>query len=303
MHVLLLGTAAGGGFPQWNCWCPCCRVARTDPEAAQPRTQSSVAVSHDGQHWFLLNASPDVREQLTRLPSSGAPSGIRHVPIEAVVLTDAELDHSLGIVLLREARHFSLYATPAVRSVLDHDSHILPVTRAFADVPWTALDPGSTVDLRHRDGKASGLSIEAFEVPAGPPRFAPEAAAGHIVGLMVRESPGGRACAFVPGCGDLTPDLLARLAPADVLLFDGTFWTDDEPSKAGIGTRTAREMDHLPITGDGGSLAQLRTLPCRHRVYTHINNTNPILLEHSPERAAVADAGITVGHDGLHIVI
>ena len=298
-----MGTAAGGGFPQWNCWCRCCCVARTDPQAARPRTQSSVAISRDGQHWFLFNASPDVREQLTRLPTNGAPSSIRHVPIEAVVLTDAEIDHSLGIVLLREAQQLPLYATTAVRTVLDNESRILAVTRAFADVPWTEMLLDAPISLRHRDGAPSGLSVEAFEVPAGPPRFAPDVPAGHTVGLAVRESASGRVCAFVPGCGDLTPALRERLAAADVLLFDGTFWTDDEPRTEGISTRTARQMDHLPITGEGGSLEQLTTLPCRYRVYTHINNTNPILLEHSPERSAVSQAGLTVGYDGLHMVI
>ena len=139
MHILLLGTAAGGGFPQWNCWCACCKTARTNPEAAKPRTQSSVAISAEGHRWFLLNASPDVREQLARLPQTATPSTTRHVPIEGIVLTDAELDHSLGLVLLRESKRMPLYATAAVRSVLEYDSRLLPVTRAFSDVPVTQL--------------------------------------------------------------------------------------------------------------------------------------------------------------------
>ena len=298
-----MGTAAGGGFPQWNCWCRCCRVARSDPQAAWPRTQSSVAVSSDGRHWFLINASPDVREQLDRLPSNGTPATVRHVPIEGVVLTDAEIDHSLGIVLLREARYLPLYATEAVQSVLDADSRVLAVARAFSTVPWTVLPLDSEVELRHRDGASSGLSVEAFTVPAGPPQFALEAPEGHTVGLLLREPLHGRVCAIVPGCGALTPALLARLAQADILLFDGTFWSDDEPVALGISSRTAREMDHLPIGGPGGSLEQLAALPCRHRVYTHINNTNPVLLERSPERAAVVQAGLTVGYDGLQFTV
>jgi len=301
VHVLLLGTAAGGGFPQWNCSCASCRVARRDPKAALPRTQSSVAVSADALHWFLLNASPDVREQVARLPSAHVSSATRHVPIEAVVLTDAEIDHSLGIVLLREAGCLPLYTTAAVRSILETDSRVLPVTRAFATVPWTELPIDAPLELRHRDGGRSGLSIEGFVVPAGAPRFATASERGHTIGLLVRELVTGRTCAFAPGCGDLSQPLLDRLARADVLLFDGTFWSDDELVAAGIGVRTAREMDHLPVTGAGGSLQQLAALPCRYRVYTHINNTNPILLEHSPERAAVEQAGLTVGHDGLQI--
>src|SRR5262249_16254243 len=152
------------------------------------------------------------------------------------------------------------------------ETRILAVTRAFADVRWTELPLDTSIDLRHRDGASSGFSVEAFEVSAGPPRFAPEALPGHTVGLTVREVPGGPVCTFGPGCGDFTPTLRARLASTDVLLFDGTFWSDDEPSAVGIGARTAREMDHLPIMGEGGSLAHITRLPCRYRVYTHINN-------------------------------
>lgn len=298
-----MGTAAGGGFPQWNCWCACCRVARSDSSLAWPRTQSSAAISRDGQHWFLLNASPDVRDQLGRLPANRAHPAPRHVPIEGVVLTDAELDHSLGLVLLREARQLCLYATAAVASVLEHDSRILPVTRAFADVAWTQLPLEVPVPLCHRDGAASGLTVEAFPVPAGPPRFAPRAPAGHTVGLLIRDDETGRTCAFVPGCGDLDAPLLARLGRVDALLFDGSFWQDDELALAGIGPQTAREMDHLPISGEGGSLSHIAMLPCRHRVYTHINNTNPILLERSVEREAVVQAGLLVGYDGLQLTI
>ena len=303
MHITLLGTAAGGGFPQWNCWCACCRIARDNPQAAWPRTQSSVAVSRDGQRWFLLNASPDVRDQIRRLPVTSQPTTIRHVPIEGVVLTDAELDHSLGVVLLREARRLPVFATSAIRRVLEQDSKILPVTRAFADVPTTDLPLNEPVPLCNRDGSSSGLSVEAFPVPAGPPRFASDDGEGHTVGLTLREDATNRTCAFVPGCGGLSPALVDRLSKADVLLFDGTFWTDDEPVAVGISDRTAREMDHLPVGGAGGSLEQLRALPCAYRVYTHINNTNPMLLESSDERASVTSQGLIVGYDGLYITL
>ena len=305
MHVVLLGSAAGGGFPQWNCWCPGCRTARHNPSLAHPRTQSSAAVSADGSRWFLLNASPDVRDQLRWLASLDAPSTLRHVPLEGVVVTDAEIDHTLGIVLLREAGRLPVYATPAVQSILEEDARLLPMTRAFSDVPVVSLHldvPNGAVPLCYRDGTSSGLTVEAFAVPAGPPRFATHDEAGHTVGLVVRDAAGAM-CAFVPGCGGLEPALLDRLARADALLFDGTFWTDDELVVMGISSRTARQMDHLPIAGPGGSLEQLARLPCRHRIYTHINNTNPILLEQSPERMAVADAGISVGFDGLRLTL
>jgi len=301
VHVLLLGSAAGGGFPQWNCWCPGCRTARTQPSLAIPRSQSSVAISTDGARWFLLNASPDVREQLRWVDGHPSAGAVRHVPIEGVVLTDAELDHTLGLVLLREGGHMPVYATTAVSGIIEHDSRILATTRAFSTVPLTALAINQTTPLQYRDDSASGLSVEAFEVPAGPPRFASHNHAGHTVGLIIRDEARGRSCAFVPGCGGLDEALLQRLAATDALLFDGTFWQDDELIALGVGLRTARQLDHLPITGDGGSLALLAELPCRHRIYTHINNTNPILLENSPQRDAVVQAGLTVGFDGWRV--
>lgn len=303
MQIVLLGTAAGGGFPQWNCWCPGCRIARLEPGRARPRTQSSAAVSADGSRWFLLNASPDVREQLARLPVA-APEGPRHSPVAAVVVTDAELDHTLGIVLLREGRRLRLYLTCAVRQVLERDSNILPVTRAFADVEIVELPAlGGPVPLTYPAGGPSGLTLETFPVPAGPPRFASEELPGHTVGLVLRDAATGGTCAFVPGCGGLDDALLARLGTAGLVLFDGTFWTDDELIRLGIGDRTARQMDHLPVSGPGGSLEQLARLRGPRRVYTHINNTNPMLVEDAPERVAVERAGLLIGMDGMRFEV
>jgi pyrroloquinoline quinone biosynthesis protein B len=302
MQVILLGTAAGGAFPQWNCWCPVCRVARAEPARARPRTQSSVAVSADGARWFLLNASPDVREQLARLPYP-APEGIRHVPVAGVVLTDAELDHSLGLVLLREGRRLRLHATRPVLDTLEHDSRLLAVTRAFAEVEAVPLEPGCEAPLRYPDGSDSGLSVEPFVVPAGPPRFASRDDPGHTTGLLVRDAATGGTLAYVPACGGLDDGIHARLAAARLVLFDGTFWTDDEMIALGVGTKRAREIDHLPLAGPGGSLEALASLAGPRRVYVHINNTNPILLEDSAERAAVARAGIEVGMDGMTFTV
>ena len=298
MQVVLLGTAAGGGFPQWNCWCPPCRVARSDPARAHPRTQSSAAVSADGRHWFLLNASPDVREQVGRLLSQ-APTGMRHVPVEGVVTTDAELDHTLGIALLREAGELQVYATAAVRHVLEEDSRILPVTRAFAKVSLTELPLDTEVPLRLASGKPSGLRVEAVAVPGDAPRFATRELPGHTVGLLITQEGGKGRCAFVPGCGALDEALLDRLRSADLVLFDGTFWRDDELGLLGVSARSAREMGHLPVSGPGGSLELLRRLPARRRVYTHINNSSPMLIEDSRERAEVTAADVMVGNDGM----
>jgi pyrroloquinoline quinone biosynthesis protein B len=259
-------------------------------------------VSADGERWFLLNASPDIRDQLLCLPGT-PPAGVRHVPIEGVVTTDAELDHTLGMVLLREARHLQLYSTASVRAILEQDSRMLPIVRAFARVDVTDTPPGGEVALKYRDGRPSGLTVEPFLVPAGPPRFAPDAAPGHTVGLMIADQATGGICAFVPGCGDLDSSLLERFEHADLLLFDGTFWTDEELPSLGISDRTAREMDHLPVSGRDGSLARLARLKRPEKVYTHINNTNPMLLEGSPERAAVEELGLRVGSDGMSFLV
>jgi pyrroloquinoline quinone biosynthesis protein B len=298
MQLVLLGTAAGGGFPQWNCWCPSCRVARTDPARALARSQSAAAVSADGERWFLLNASPDVHAQLGRLPARRATS-LRHSPVEGVVLTDAELDHSLGLVLLREARVLQLAATSAVRDILEHDSGLLRVTSAFAEVRVTELAAGRETALAYRDGCPSGLEVTPFAVPAGPPRFAGSDRPGHTVGLLLRDEATGGVAAFVPGCGGFDDTVVAALERAELVLFDGTFWTDDELIGLGISDRTARQMDHVPLSGPGGSLERLAALPARRRVYTHINNTNPILVEDAPERAEVERSGLVVGADGM----
>ena len=239
---------------------------------------------------------------MTCLPGT-RPTGVRHVPVEGIVVTDAELDHTLGIVLLREARQLQVYATNAVRTILERDSRILPVAQAFADIEVRETPLGQQVPLRYRDGTPSGISVEPFPVPAGPPRFAPNARPGHTVGLALWDQSTGRGCAFVPGCGDLDERLLRRLAETDLLLFDGTFWTDDELVTLGISERRAHEMDHLPVSGSDGSLGRLAELDRPLKVYTHINNTNPMLIEDSSERAVVERSGVQVGFDGMAFTV
>jgi len=302
VHVILLGTAAGGGFPQWNCWCPTCRIARDEPARARARTQSSIAFSADGVRWFLGNASPDVREQLARLPRVEV-TGVRHVPVEGIVLTDAELDHTLGVTLLREGRQLQIIATSAVIRTIAEDSRVLPVTQAFAAVQTHEIALGEVSPLNYRDGTPSGLTIEMKAVRGDPPRFASVEEIGHTVAAFITDVGSGRTCAFVPGCGGLGPKLVSRLNEAELLLFDGTFWTDDELIRLGISDRPASSMGHVAISGPAGSLAMLSQLSCRQKIYTHINNTNPMLIEGSPERAAVEAAGVLVGMDGMRFEI
>jgi pyrroloquinoline quinone biosynthesis protein B len=259
-------------------------------------------VSADGRRWFLLNASPDVHAQLGRLPLAD-PGGMRHSPIEGVVLTDAGLDHTLGLVLLREAGSLQIHATPAVQDILERDSRLVPVTRAFAEVRMEELPVRNSRPLAYRDGCPSGLTVSGFPVPAGPPRFASGDHPGHTVGLLIRDESTGGVCAFVPGCGGLDQALLDRLGQTELVLFDGTFWTDDELIGLNIGRRTAREMDHLPVSGPDGSLERLAALPGPRRVYTHINNTNPMLLEDSLQRREVERRGLAVGEDGMRFTL
>ena len=302
MIVQFLGTAAGGGFPQWNCRCKGCRLARSDPRAAWPRGQSSAAVSADGVRWLLLNASPDVRAQLAQLPEP-ATTDVRALPFAAIALTDGELDHTLGIPLLREGGRLHVYCTMAVRDMLSDSAGLLRLTAAFADVGVHPLSLGTAVEPVDLDGKMLGLTIEAFAVAGDPPRFAARrgGAGGAVVGLRIEDAATRTAFVYVPCCGALTDDLRARCNGAAALAFDGTFWRDDEMTAAGTGKRTAREMGHVPISGTDGSLRWLGSVTSARRIYTHINNTNPILIEDSPERREVDAAGITVGFDGLRL--
>lgn len=299
---MLLGTAAGGGFPQWNCWCPTCRVARETPVRAKPRTQSSIAISADGHRWFLCNASPDVHAQLARIACDPAPA-TRATPIEGIVLTDAEIDHTLGIAMLRESGRLRVHCTAAVRHTLEREFPLLVVTRAFAEVEIIELPLYAPIGLANGDGTPSGLTVEAFPIPGDPPRFASPGMRGHTVGLVIRDDKGA-GCACMPACAALDENLLARLGTFPLVLIDGTFWRDDELRDLGFSDRRARQMGHIPVGDDDGSLRLLSGLaPATTVVYTHINNSNAMLVEHSSERAAVTRAGCVVGEDGMHFSI
>jgi pyrroloquinoline quinone biosynthesis protein B len=228
---------------------------------------------------------------------------MRTVPVEGVILTDAELDHTLGIVLLREARQLRVYATEGVAAVLEADSRILPTTRAFADVDLVRLPLDRAIPLRDREGQPAGLTIEAFAVPGDPPRFASLGAPDQTIGLLIHDPATNGTLAFVPGSRELDSAVHARLARASLILYDGTCWTDDELRTLGISSSTTRQMGHQPIDGPDGSLAALRDLSHARRVYTHINNSNPVLIEDSPERHAVVAAGLLVGADGAEFIV
>jgi len=297
MWLQVLGSAAGGGFPQWNCGCPGCRAVRDGSRPARARTQSSVAVSADRREWFLLNASPDVRGQLEAFPPLAPRTG-RDTPVAAVLLTDAELDHTLGLLLLREAPALQVHATPAVHATLRDGTGVLATLERYCRVDWRPVVPGVDVPL------GEGLSYRAFDVPTTKrARFGRGVDHGRVVGYRLTDTHSGRVAAYLPGVQRLTPEIRAELHGCACLLIDGTCWDDDELPRLGLAAKTSREMGHLPIAGPGGSLEQLTDLAVERTVYVHLNNTNPVLLEDSPQARALAARGVEVATDGLEMKV
>jgi pyrroloquinoline quinone biosynthesis protein B len=292
--IRVLGSAAGGGFPQWNCGCPGCRAVRDGSRPCRPRTQSSVAVSADRRRWFLLNASPDVRTQIESFPALHPRDG-RATPLEAVLLTDAELDHTLGLLLLREGRGVDVHSTEAVRDTLVNGTSLLRTLEAYCPVRWHPVVPEADVLL------GDGLSYRAFDVPTTKrARFGSQTEKGRVVGYRLTDERSGRSAVYLPGVQSLTA-VRGELDDCACLLVDGTCWHDDELIRLGLASKTSREMGHLPIDGPGGSLEQLTPLPIERKIYIHMNNTNPILLDDSPERRTVEQHGMEVAMDGLEL--
>ena len=290
MRVRVLGSAAGGGFPQWNCHCATCEAARAG-ERARPRTQSSLAIRGDDGPWFLVNASPDLREQLAALDAPV--DGVRGTPVAGVVLTDAEIDHTAGLLLMREsATPLRIYGEAGVERALTHGYPVLAVLERYCGTEWRTLAPGRPQPL---DG--SSLVVESFSAGGDAPRYLDEEL--EASGLVFSDA--GGSITYVPGLARLDEDVVARLATSDVVLVDGTFWHDDDLTRLGTSDRTARDMGHVPLAGPGGTLELLASLERPRKVLVHINNTNPILLEDSAERDEVVRAGVEVAYDGLEV--
>lgn len=306
MQVRLLGTAAGGGFPQWNCDCANCSGIRSGSIRARRRTQSSAAVSADGNRWYLLNASPDVRVQIEGCPALGPPPGsVRGTALEGVLLSNADLDHTLGLFVLREGPRLPVHASAPTRRALEEGLRLSPVLNFYAGIDWR--EPSETFNpLPARQDGPSGLSYAFLPILGKAPRYQglpSRVAPGESVAMRIRDEKTGGELVYAPGLAAMDEPLLASFREADLLLIDGTFFRDDEMSRSGIGSLSASEMGHLPVGGRGGSLERLGSLPVRHKAYVHINNTNPMLDESSPEHAQVLRAGVTVGWDGLEYMI
>ncbi len=309
MRVLVLGAAAGGGFPQWNCNCRVCQAARAGDGRARPRTQSSIAVSADGQRWALFNASPDLRQQITENPPLHPKDGARHSPIAAVVLTNADVDHIAGLLNLRESQAFVLYASGRVLTALDANPIFGVLNPRF--VRREALALGEALRLRDSDDAELGLTVEPFAVPGKVALYLenPEAGGnfgtedGDTIGLRVSAPETGKSFYYIPGCAALDAPLRARLEGTTLVLFDGTLYENQEMVTGGLGKKTGQRMGHMSISGPEGTMAGFGALGVARRIFIHINNSNPILLEDSAERAAVTAAGWEVAYDGQEIVL
>lgn len=295
MRARILGSAAGGGFPQWNCNCSICDAARTGARPTEARTQSSIAVRGSSGPWFLVNASPDLRSQLDRLESPR--TGLRSTPIGGVLLTDAEIDHTAGLLLLRESDvPLPVYSTPAVRDALTEGYPVLRMLEQYCGVSWSPIEPGARIRL-----EGSSLEVEAFPTGGDAPLYlGPGGDVPEAIGLTFRDAESDGILTYAPALAHLDADILERLDASDCALVDGTFWSEDELVTLGISTRAARDMGHVPLDGGKGSLAALAALRAR-TILVHVNNTNPILLDDSPERAAVAAHGVEVGRDGMEV--
>jgi pyrroloquinoline quinone biosynthesis protein B len=290
VRVRVLGSAAGGGFPQWNCHCEICEAARAGARA-RPRTQSSLAIRGRDGPWYLVNASPDLREQLESL---AAPGGVRVSPVAGVLLTDAEIDHTAGLLLMREsATPLRIYGEEGIRTALSDGYPVLGVLERYSGTEWHTLERGRPHALDE-----SSLLVEPFAAGGDAPRYFD----GELEASGFVFTEGERTLTYVPGLARLDEHVVARLAASDVVLVDGTFWHDDDLARRGIASdRSARDMGHVPLAGPGGTLEVLAALERPRKVLVHINNTNPILLEDSLEREQVVRAGVEVAYDGLEV--
>ncbi|MCB1615426.1 MAG: pyrroloquinoline quinone biosynthesis protein PqqB [Pseudomonadales bacterium] len=303
MFIRVLGSAAGGGFPQWNCNCPNCKGFRNGTVKATARTQSSIAVSDNGSDWVIVNASPDIRSQIMAFPEIQPAGQLRDTAIRAVVLTDAQLDHCSGLLFLREGCPLPVYCTNHVKEDLSTGFSLFPLLKSWqGGLQHKPIEPGERFVV-------TGLTeLEWLPVPIksnAPPyssrRGSPQP--GDNVGLLIHDKIKNTRLLYMPGLGEITAELLALCHQVDCLLIEGTFWTEDEMIVTGVGNKMAAEMGHLPISGENGLLNFLGTLHEKRKILIHINNTNPILNEESPEAEMLARSGIEVSFDGMQITL
>jgi pyrroloquinoline quinone biosynthesis protein B len=308
LRVVVLGAAAGGGVPQWNCGCPVCRAARTDHPELQS-TQASIAISGDGAHWFLINASPDLRQQLIATPQlHPKPSSLRHSPIAGVILTNGEIDAVAGLLSMREGSPFTIYAHAKVLAILQANSIFNVLSEK--NVQRQPIEIDRPFEPKLPDGSGSGIEILPFTVPGkgawyleGKAHPGGNDGTGDTLGLRVEDRTTGKYFYFLAACAEVSDALKARLSGAPLVFFDGTVWRDDELIAAGLGAKTGQAMGHIAMSGDQGAIASLAGLDIDRKVFLHINNSNPALLRSSPERRIAEGAGWQIPADGTEIVL
>jgi len=298
LRILVLGSAAGGGFPQWNCLCPVCQLAWSGDKRVKPRTQSSLAVTTDGERWLLLNASPDLRQQILTSPALHPHGASRQSPISGVYVTNGDVDHLTGLLTLRESQPFTLFGS---KTTLGQTS-----TGVFG-VLNKELVKTRPVSLDETIDTGLGLTITPFAVPGKDPLWMEGAhveiggLTENTVGLEITE--GSKRFYYIPGCAEVTPAVKERISGCDVLFFDGTTFTDSEMVDLGLSHKTAWRMGHVAMSGEKGSLASLADVAIGRKIFVHINNTNPVLIEDSPEREKVVAAGWDVAYDGMEVTL
>lgn len=301
MHIHILGSAAGGGFPQWNCNCANCAGFRNGRLNAKARTQSSIAVSDDGESWVLCNASPDIRAQLQAFAPMQPGRALRDTGIAAIVLMDSQIDHTTGLLSLREGCPHEVWCTDMVHEDLNTGFPIFPMLKHWnGGLRWNPIVSGEAFTI----GACPNLRFTPFALRSAAPPYSPhrhDPHPGDNIGLVIEDMRTGGKLFYAPGLGEVDEALLARMHEADCLLVDGTLWHDDEMQRRGVGTRTGRQMGHLAQSGPGGMLEVLDQFPNARKILTHINNTNPILDEDSAERAELALRHVEVAFDGMSI--
>jgi pyrroloquinoline quinone biosynthesis protein B len=301
MQVKILGSAAGGAFPQWNCACANCRAVRVGTFHGKPRTQTQVVITQDGRSWFLLGASPDLRAQIEATPELHPRDGVRQSPIAGVVLANADLDHVLGLLLLRELQPLRVYATASVRRILRQDNSVFGMLQRIPNQAlWTDFALGTKFPLCNVQGEDSSLRCQAWSLSTHYPAYVTSDRQSQLAlgeasqGFMI-ESPSGKRLAYMPAVPQVDDTLLVQLDTCDVLLFDGTFWSDDELIRVQASGQTARQMGHVPVED---TLVKLATLRRPRKIFLHINNTNPMLDEASAEHRQARDSGWEIAEDG-----
>jgi len=302
LKIHVLGSAAGGGFPQWNCNCPQCSAVRSGSPHHLPRTQSSIAVTANESDWLLVNASPDVLQQIKAFPALQPARALRDTGIAAVLLMDAQIDHTTGLLMLREHRQkLPLYCHPLVREDLSTGNPLFKVLSHYCDIDWHDLQLQTSF---HVPG-LSGLHFQALPLISNAPPYSPhrdKPQPGDNVGLTVKDETSGKTLFYAPGLGQMEPHVWQAMQQADCVMVDGTLWTDDEMIALGASQKTSRAMGHMPQSGADGMMAWLDKLPSHVRkILIHINNTNPILDDSSPQRQTLNTHGIEVAYDGMEI--